>query len=681
MTSGATHGIVLPWETGWTGLVLGLRRGAHESEAVAPMPPIPLPPLHWTGPVPEGLRPRPPPAPVRTTASAQVRRPTAATAGERPSALEDVKRNLAVGKWQTMVAASEHCCTRALVDPNVSETDRLRSLQDALREKATNTLNKRAGSILLYLRWGRAKGYTDQELVPFREATAYEYARDLYDDEAPATRASSFLEATLLISALLGLESEDLLQSARLKGAVFGSFDRKRLTVKQDGLTVAAVTGLEKVVLDDQKDNADRVFAGFAAWCVHTRQRMGDALRVVDEPWLDPADVPPTEAAFVETVAGKTKAGNVKRRRRLPLPLVGFACGLTGEPWAAAWLALRSEEGLDASVDGTMMPAPRKGGGWARRPLTTSECSDWLRMIIREEVPSEEGAVRYSAHSCKTTLLSWAAKAGMPKAARRILGSHAKVGDRTVAEYSRDELAEPLRLVDLMLGWIAVGQFIPGANRSGRWAEGRRGPEWYPAAEPVPPSDGFGPQGLELPAREDEEAADTESETRTDGADPSDGEDGVETPSPQHVCPAFDVAIDSTDGPPPSTPKVIESDDSDDSEHVGAVEGEDRDEEEIVALAAASRRVDASGARVTTGRPARLLPVAGLYQHDPADRGKARLTLHCGALLDVSKLRCNRAIDRDGVPVYVRLNAWPEFHGGECRSCMPAEAREALSKQ
>ena len=96
-----------------------------------------------------------------------------------------------------------------------------------------------------------------------------------------------------MISALLGLENEDILQSARLKGAVFRSFDRKRLTVKQDGLTVAAVTGLEKVVLDDQKDKADRVFAGFAAWCVHTRQRMDDALRVVDEPgWTPPTCLP-----------------------------------------------------------------------------------------------------------------------------------------------------------------------------------------------------------------------------------------------------------------------------------------------------------------------------------------------------------------------------------------------------
>ena len=43
------------------------------------------------------------------------------------------------------------------------------------------------------------------------------------------------------------------------------------------------------------------------------------------------------------------------------------------------------------------------------------------------------------SHSLKATLLSWSAKAGMPMAARRILGGHAKAGDKAVAEYSRDE--------------------------------------------------------------------------------------------------------------------------------------------------------------------------------------------------------------------------------------------------
>ena len=107
-------------------------------------------------------------------------------------------------------------------------------------------------------------------------------------------------------------------------------------------------------------------------------------------------------------------------------------------------------------------------------------------MLTREAVPAEEGVRDYGAHSCKVTVLSWASKAGMPKPARRILGSHAKVGDKTVAEYSRDELAEPLRMVELLFDWIRSGEFSPDANRSGRWSLGRKGPNWYP--QPDSPS-------------------------------------------------------------------------------------------------------------------------------------------------------------------------------------------------
>ena len=702
----SAHGIVLPWESLWAGLVLGPRRGAAASEEVAPMPPVPLPLLHWQGPTPPAppkAAPMPQPTP-KVKAGPEGRRPTAGHDGVRPDEDEDIARNLAVGKWRVIVAAAAHCCDEALVDPAVSDEDRLRSLQDALRTRTTPTLNKRAGSILLYLRWGRAKGYTDGELLPFLENTAYSYARDLFDDRAPATRASSFVEAAFVASSVLGLASDDLQASARLKGAVYGSFQTKRLTVKQDPLTAAAVISLEMRVLDPNELVCDRVFAGFAAWCVHTRQRVGDASRVIQEPWLDPSSVAPCEASFIEAVGGKTKAGNVKRRRRLQLPLVGLACGLTGEAWAATWLSLRREHGLDAATDGTMMPAPRRGGGWAKRSLTTSEFSDWLRMLTREAVPEEEGTVSYSAHSCKATVLSWAAKAGMPKPARRLLGSHAKPGDRTVAEYSRDEMAEPLRLVSRMFAWMADKQFDPDANRSGRWLGGRLGPEWYPCVLAVPPQEDLAPAAQ---TQDDEGPTDGDSSEFNTDAAPGDASvpgspvrDGPS--SPDHVFAAFNVNpeeqspetgdmvrydgifkdLDNADAAvedfDPFEEPVFSADSSDGSDHAGGVEGEDRLEEELVALAASSLPVDASGARLEPS-PGKPLPKAGLFQHDPSDKRKARLTLHCGCPENPLMLRCRRAQARDDNQVYVRLDAWPAFHGGECRTCMPAEARAALT--
>eukprot|EP00969_Alexandrium_andersonii_P322787 14261429-Alexandrium_andersonii.AAC.1 len=52
---------------------------------------------------------------------------------------------------------------------------------------------------------------------------------------------------------------------------------------------------------------------------------------------------------------------------------------------------------------------------------------------------------------------------------RRVLGYHSKPGDRSVLEYSRDELAAPLRSLMKVVDAVAVGDFLPDASRSGRW--------------------------------------------------------------------------------------------------------------------------------------------------------------------------------------------------------------------
>ena len=72
-------------------------------------------------------------------------------------------------------------------------------------------------------------------------------------------------------------------------------------------------------------------------------------------------------------------------------------------------------------------------------------------------------------HSLKATTLAWAAKAGLSLSTRRLLGQHALPHDKSVLEYSRDELAEPLRQMKELLAHIRSGRFRPDATRSGRW--------------------------------------------------------------------------------------------------------------------------------------------------------------------------------------------------------------------
>ena len=90
-----------------------------------------------------------------------------------------------------------------------------------------------------------------------------------------------------------------------------------------------------------------------------------------------------------------------------------------------------------------------------------------MRRLLSDEGFVEELVAEIGSHSLKATTLSWDAKKGLPQDTRRILGYHRLPGDRSVATYSRDELAGPLRLYQEMLKEISGGSFVPDASRSG----------------------------------------------------------------------------------------------------------------------------------------------------------------------------------------------------------------------
>jgi len=103
-----------------------------------------------------------------------------------------------------------------------------------------------------------------------------------------------------------------------------------------------------------------------------------------------------------------------------------------------------------------------------RAKASTEDVSARIDSFLRSNGLYADGA-NFGSHSLKATLLSWAAKFGLPLAVRRKLGGHSKARESSVLAYSRDELAEPLRLLRDMLHRIHGGEFDPDATRSGRW--------------------------------------------------------------------------------------------------------------------------------------------------------------------------------------------------------------------
>ncbi|CAK0823995.1 unnamed protein product [Prorocentrum cordatum] len=329
--------------------------------------------------------------------------------------------------------------------------------------KATSTLARRACSMSLYMRWTRDNFGSAAHGFPLSESKAYEYVEDL--------RATGFLEAALLVHGTLGVEVEGgLPQSARIRGAVARSWERKRLTVNARPLKVKHLRLLES--LTKEAPPRTSLEAGFLCYLVHSRSRARDLAKVEDEPYVDLS----VSQGFIEVRAARAKTTRGLKRARLGLPVVGIAEGLTDdtfETWAEAWLRAREELGLRAGEGQYLMPAVSVGGVLVHDvPASAPQITAMLRrsLILAGAEPAE--VEHYTSHSCKATLLSWMAKAGVPLSVRRMLGGHIKPGDKSVIEYSRDAMAGPLRELKGVLVKIAAEEFDPDATRSGRWRDG-----------------------------------------------------------------------------------------------------------------------------------------------------------------------------------------------------------------
>jgi hypothetical protein len=211
---------------------------------------------------------------------------------------------------------------------------------------------------------------------------------------------------------------------------------------------------------------------GFLLFCLHGRQRCSDGARITEEPVLDTSHGNGRELfSFIEaTTSGDAcKTGNTSKKARLAIPVVGLAYGVSGQPWADAWLRIRKTLRLNASRDACLMREPLADGTFTEARIKPGQATQWLRHILLK-LGAEPTALRnIGSHSCKTTLLSVAAKGGLPRDTRRTLGGHATPGDDSVDTYSRDVLAAPLLELAQLLGKVRAGTFDPDATRSGRW--------------------------------------------------------------------------------------------------------------------------------------------------------------------------------------------------------------------
>ena len=102
---------------------------------------------------------------------------------------------------------------------------------------------------------------------------------------------------------------------------------------------------------------------------------------------------------------------------------------------------------------GPLLPAPKAGGGFGARPLSTSEASVWLRLLLK----GTSNAENCRSHSLKTTLLSWCARSGMDKEVRAVLGHHCSSLTGSNVVYARELQTRPIRKLQMLFKNIRLG--------------------------------------------------------------------------------------------------------------------------------------------------------------------------------------------------------------------------------
>ena len=380
--------------------------------------------------------------------------------------VEEAKLAKAIEQWRVIVLDSGEGTLLGRQLMSVSEDAggaAQQILSDVFAGKSISTLKARASALLMFGRWKKSRNAGQEvSIFPTSEPEVYKYLTDLRKEGAPRSRAPRFLQALGFSKGFLGADVDHILQSARIKGATVSDVPLCGVR-KKDPLTVQQLFALEQLAFYGEDHEA--IFAGYICFLVHCRLRWSDGQFCNEEPVVERT----REFGSLECnlYHHKTSGRQQGLSKRL-LPAAAALPGVSGKFWAETWLLNRSKHNLNAGRGRPTMPAPMRNGGWALTPLRPTEGSMWLRELLTKVSPS--GPLRdIASHSCKSTCLSWMAKANAPIDLRRLAGYHVDPSSRSALEYSRDAQGPVLHFLGGLYLCIRQGFFLPDETRSGRW--------------------------------------------------------------------------------------------------------------------------------------------------------------------------------------------------------------------
>lgn len=337
------------------------------------------------------------------------------------------------------------------------------SLRACFGIKSPSTLLKRAGTFRQFVRWFNLSEHARDGTVaafPLVEAVVWDYfillraQRNL--SSKGFTGPSTFLETVPFAKFTVGLTgADDVLQSRRLLG--FASVERslKGPARQAPGLELVRLQRLREILCCGDS-LVDRLGAAVFLICVYARARWSD-LRFVDYVEFDRG-----RRGTMTIYTREHKTSNIGIRREQYLPLIIPWEGVTSDWWIDAYCEVCDALGFDLSRKplGPLLPAPRLGGGFCARPLSTTEAAQWLRSLLK----GTKDADSFRSRSLKATLLGWAARSGLDKECRAVLGHHCAAISGSEVVYSRNLQFRAIRKLSMLLRRVRIGLDLEDDN-------------------------------------------------------------------------------------------------------------------------------------------------------------------------------------------------------------------------
>ena len=371
----------------------------------------------------------------------------------------EMDMNEAVNEWTCFILTWPNCCEITEQIRHLrSFEEQCNMMYDVLGGKAPSTLRKRLRALQGYERVLR-EYYS--EAFPGDESVLYNYLCYLRSLKKPSSQLKRLMEALTFTAYVLGVESlETVVKSRRCRGSSRSHAQNTRKPASP--LTVLELQTLHDAAMSNE-DAWNRVFAAACLLAVYARARRSDLMHGF-EVFLDRDE--DGNLAFVEvSVAVRVhKTMKSSNFRNTVLPLVAPASGIKEGGWMGS---CRESLGIGDVPSFPVMPAPDHNKEPTVRPLESEEASKWMRYLLTGSM-SKDPKRKLSSHSCKCTLLSYAAKFGVSTEERLVMGYHVS-SSRMAHVYANNAAAPTILILEQILAAIRSGAFKPDSTRSGRF--------------------------------------------------------------------------------------------------------------------------------------------------------------------------------------------------------------------